>query len=716
MSDPFGPIGGGKSTKQPAREFDAIMPVPADAPARPNEHPRLGRPTQTWTYRDVAGAVLGYVHRFDPPEGKQFRPQVLFRPKEGGRPQWRWESWPTPRPLYGLDRLAAKPDAPVVLTEGEKSADAAERLLPDHAAVTSPNGSKSASKADWKALRGRHVTIWPDADAAGLAYATAAEQALRRAGAASVAIISPPKDIPEGWDAADAESDGMDGAAVLALLARTAAPSNDKPAAGDAGRGEERQGRGARRAPHRDTLMSLTTFIDLWHSPDRDAFATFTIGNHRQSWPVRSGDFKRWLYARSYEETGIVPGNQAVEDTLRVIEARAINEGNEQEPWRRTGSRDGKLYLDLCDPAWRAIEIDAHGWRVIEKHNLPFIRSKGMRPLPVPEDGYSIDELRGFLNVSGDEDFVLVVAWLIASLRDRGPYPILVVNGEQGSGKSTFSRLLRTLVDPNAAPIRTASRDERDLIVMAMNSHVLAFDNLSKVDIWLSDALCRLATGGGFSTRALHTDSDEMIFMAQRPIILNGIPSLTDRPDLADRAVNVRLRSISESERSAEDEFWADWDAAYPRVLGALCTGLSAGMRNIRTTRLAGSPRLADFAKWLTAAEPGLGWESGTFMQAYSDNRRSVSDSAFEADAVAIAIRDLMATRVEPWEGTPTELLAALEGHASEHARKMRTWPATAQGLGNRLDRVAPLLRGQGLAFERMKSGNRIIRIFRRPD
>jgi energy-coupling factor transporter ATP-binding protein EcfA2 len=716
MSDPFEPIGGGKPAKQPAREFDAIMPVPADAPARPLEHPRLGKPTKTWTYHDAAGAVLGYMHRFDPPEGKQFRPQVLFRPKAGGRPQWRWESWPTPRPLYGLDRLAAKPDAPVVLTEGEKSADAAARLLPGHVAVTSANGSKSASKADWKALKGRHVTIWPDADTAGLEYAQAAEKLLRRAGAASIAIISPPKDVPEGWDAADAEGAGMDEAAVLAVLNNLAPASGDGPAAGDASRGEERQGRGARRAPHRDTLMALTTFIDLWHSPDGDGFATFTVGDHREARPIRSDNFKRWLYGRSFEETGIVPGNQAVEDTLRVLEARAINEGHEQEPWRRVGSRNGKLYLDLCDRAWRAIEIDGKGWRLLEKHNLPFVRSKGMRPLPVPEDGYAIDELRGFLNVSEDEDFVLVVAWLIASLRDRGPYPILVVNGEQGSGKSTFSRLLRTLVDPNAAPIRTASRDERDLIVMAMNSHVLAFDNMSKVDIWLSDALCRLATGGGFSTRALHTDSGEMLFMGQRPIILNGIPALTDRPDLADRAVNVRLRSISESERSAEDEFWANWDAAYPRVFGALLTGLSAALRNIGSTRLTGSPRLADFAKWLTAAEPGLGWEPGAFMQAYSDNRRSVADSAFEADAVAIAIRDLMATRVAPWEGTPTELLAALEGHASEHARKMRTWPATAQGLGNRLDRVAPLLRGQGLAFERLKSGNRIIRIFRLPN
>lgn len=715
MSDPFEPINGGKPAKQPAPEFNAIMPVPSDAPPRPNDHPRLGKPTHTWTYQNASGLVLGYVHRFDPPEGKQFRPQVLFRPKAGGQLQWRWESWPTPRPLYGLDRLAAKPDAPVVLTEGEKSADAVDRLLVDHAAVTSPNGSKSAGKADWKALTGRHVTIWPDADEAGLAYAMAAERLLKRIGAASVAIIDLPEGVVESWDASDAEKDGMDRAGALALLTSAGTPTGVRPSDGGAKSDDGRHSRNARRAPHRDTLMALTTFVDLWHSPNGDAFASFTVGNHREAWPVRSENFKRWLYARSYEETGIVPGGQAVEDTLRVLEARAINEGMEQEPFRRVGSRNGKLYIDLCDQSWRAIEIDSHDWRILERHDLPFIRSKGMRPLPEPYLGYSINELRSFVNITDDEDFCLLVAWIVAALRDRGPYPILVVNGEQGAGKSTFSRLLRELVDPNAAPIRTAPRDDRDLIVMAMNSHVLAFDNLSKVDVWLSDGLCRLATGGGYSTRMLHTDSDEMIFMAQRPIILNGIPSLTDRPDLADRTVNIRLKAIPENERRPEDDFWADWKDAYPRVLGALCTALSAALRNIGHTKLDRSPRLADFAKWLTAAEPGLGWAPGEFMKVYSDNRRNVSDSAFEADAVAIAIRDMMASRIEPWEGTPTELLATLDNHASDNAMKMRSWPATAQGLGNRLDRVAPLLRGQGLDFERMKSGKRIVRIFRRP-
>lgn len=409
---------------------------------------------------------------------------------------------------------------------------------------------------------------------------------------------------------------------------------------------------------------------------------------------------------------GLAPGAQAIEDTLRVLEARATNEGPERQPWLRTGSRDGKIYIDLCDAAWRCVEIGPNEWRILSRHDAPFIRSAAMRPLPDPVGGESIDVLRNFLNTAEEDDFRLAVAWLVAALRDRGPYPILAINGEQGTGKSNASRILRSLVDPNAAPIRATPRDERDLIVAAYNSHALVFDNLSKVDIWLADALCRISTGGGFSARMLHTDRDEAIFYATRPIVLNGIPALTDRPDLADRAITIRLRPIPEAERKPEDEILADWLDAAPLVLGALFDAVSAGLRHLSTVKLASSPRMADFAKWVTACEPGLGWETGSTMEAYSANRRDVAQTTFEADPVAVALGALAnASGRDGWHGTATELLERLNDTASDVARRTRSWPATAQGLGNRIDRIAPLLRSRGIHVERRHSGVRTISI-----
>jgi putative DNA primase/helicase len=232
------------------------------------------------------------------------------------------------------------------------------------------------------------------------------------------------------------------------------------------------------------------------------------------------------------------------------------------------------------------------GWHVIDKPPLKLLRSQSMRPLLEPEAGSLLEEFRArFFNVS-DDDFLLVIAFLVAALRPHGPFPILVVNGEQGTGKSVFCRIVRSFVDPSAAPIRAMPRDDRDLVVSASNSWMLSYDNLSSVPAWFSDALCRLATGGGFATRMLHTDKDEIIFEASRPIVLNGIPTLTDRADLADRALTIHLKSVPDDERLPEDEFFAEFESARPRILGTLLDAVSAAQRNIATVRLKRSPRM----------------------------------------------------------------------------------------------------------------------------
>ena len=195
-----------------------------------------------------------------------------------------------------------------------------------------------------------------------------------------------------------------------------------------------------------------------------------------------------------------------------------------------------------------------------------------------------------------DTDFVLVVAWALACLRNRGPYPVIVLSGEQGSAKSTFSAILRALLDPNTAPLRALPREDRDLFIAASNGHVLAFDNVSGLPAWISDTLCRLATGGGFAVRQLYTDQDEVLFDAARPVILNGIEDIVTRPDLADRAVFLTLEPIPEERRRPEQELWAAFEAERPRILGVLLDAVAKGLAELPRTRLDKLPRMADFA------------------------------------------------------------------------------------------------------------------------
>ena len=173
---------------------------------------------------------------------------------------------------------------------------------------------------------------------------------------------------------------------------------------------------------------------------------------------------------------------------------------------------------------------------------------------------------------------------------------MLVLAGEQGSAKSTFAAVLRALLDPNTAPLRALSREDRDLFITASNGHVLAFDNVSGLPAWISDTLCRLATGGGFAVRQLYTDADEVLFDACRPVILNGIEDVVTRPDLADRGLFQTLNPIPEQHRRPEAELWAAFNAERPQILGVLLDAVVVGLGRLPETRLERLPRMADFA------------------------------------------------------------------------------------------------------------------------
>jgi hypothetical protein len=272
--------------------------------------------------------------------------------------------------------------------------------------------------------------------------------------------------------------------------------------------------KGGRGPTQADILIELAETAELFHTPDGTAFADLDINGHRETWPIRRKGFRRWLARRVFEATHGAPSSEALQSALNVIEAKAHHEASERVVHVRIAGLDGKLYLDLGDKAWRAIEIDATGWRVIDNPPVRFHRAAGMQPLPLPVPGGSIAALRPFLNVQSDSDFVMAVSWLLAALRDRGPYPVLALSGEGGAAKSTFLKVLRALLDPNTAPSRALPREDRDLFIAACNSHVLAFDNVSGLPAWISDTLCRLSTGGGFAVRQLYADQDEVLFDA----------------------------------------------------------------------------------------------------------------------------------------------------------------------------------------------------------
>jgi len=417
-------------------------------------------------------------------------------------------------------------------------------------------------------------------------------------------------------------------------------------------------------------LTHIAACSELFHTAIGSAFADLVIDGHRETWPIRSKRFRGWLRRRYYEATGSALGGHAISSELDLLEARAQFDAPERSVHVRIAENAGRIYLDLADDYWRAVEIGPDGWRVNPCPPVRFRRPAGMLPLPVPEPGGSIEILGSFFNLPSRSDFVLVIAWLLATLRSSGPYPLLAISGEQGSAKTVLSKMLKALVDPNAAPVRTLPREERELMIAANNGYVLAFDNLSGLPAWLSDALCRLATGGSFAVRQLYTDDEEVLFQAARPLLLNGIEEVISRPDLADRSIFLTLPPLADARRQSERELWRQFELARPCILAALLDLVVHGLRILPGFGLDHLPRMADFALWAAACETAL-WSSGTFSRAYEENRKAAIGGIIDADPVAVCVREIMAER-SSWQGSAADLLRMQETQPHEIQRRAR--------------------------------------------
>jgi hypothetical protein len=434
--------------------------------------------------------------------------------------------------------------------------------------------------------------------------------------------------------------------------------------------------------------LALEKGVELFADDDVPYIAV-PIASHFEVYPLRSKRAKNLLASEYFELHQKVPSSQATADALNVLEALALR-APRRDVAVRIARFDERIYVDLGDADWRAIEIDDSGWRVVTRPPVPFRRPRGLQPLPEPIHGGSILELQEYLNVSNDDDFVLIVSFALGVLGARKPYPILVINGEHGSAKSTTTAILRLLTDPNAAPLRAEPRDAQDLMIAASNAHVLSYDNLS--NLRLADEFARLATGAGFATRTLFENREEEIFSAARPIILNGIPELATRADLMSRSLFVTLPPITSRNRLDETTFWARFQSARPRILGALLNAVSAGLRRQKDVVLPVKPRMADFAMWISACEPGCPWPPGHFMRVYEANRRGAVDAVLDGNIVADT-----AVAIAPWCGTATDFLRALNARAPVEAKHNRDWFKHPRQVRDALQRLAPALRESGL-------------------
>jgi putative DNA primase/helicase len=670
-------------TASPSMEL--VAPVPLDAPEPP---PLKG--SQRWWYRDRSGRRLYAVDRYEWQKGddrKSFVPWTLWQERDGTL-AWHKRHPPEPRRLYGLDTLGQRPAATVLVVEGEKTADAAAAVLPDYVAVTSPGGSNAARAANWSALKERHVVIWGDNDEPGRKYAQEVADLAFAVGAASVRIVAMPREWPGGWDLADVLPEGVTVERLREMAADAVGRSAD----------EEPIDLKEAGLTQRDALLQVCDDVTVWRSPDGDAYASMSMDGHVEHHAITSRAFKHWMLhglARRFRQAGrpASANENAVRDARASVEARALLEGSMHPAVLRVAEHDGAIYIDHGAPDWSVIRVTVDGWSHHPCAPIPILRSRRTAAFAAPS-GKEFAPLRRLLGHLEDDTYILFVAWCLGALLPNGPYPVLVLGGEQGSGKSTVARLAQRITDPVHGDLLQPPGTDRDLIAAARANRVMSFDNLSGITAELADSLCRLATGSELGGRALYTDHDTAYFSACRPLIINGIPDLAARGDLADRAIVLRLPTLPG--RMTEKDWTAAVEAVLPPTFAALLNALSLGLRNLVATATP-DVRMADFARFVVAAEPALPWPFGAFIDALERSRIDARAALVDGDAVATAVRVLMEDRRTVWEGLVSELYRELSARVAATGHRVPDWPGNPRWFGDRLRRAAPALRALGI-------------------
>jgi hypothetical protein len=470
-------------------------------------------------------------------------------------------------------------------------------------------------------------------------------------------------------------------------------------------------------------LIGMVRNAEFFHTPEGLLYVSFPNQGHTETHAIRSKRFRIYLQTLYHGRTGAAIGSKGVQDALGVFEGRALN-GPKVKVYCRIAPHGKDIYIDLGGATWEAIKVTSSGWEIVPDPPVKFIRPKGMLELPRPEfDPDAEHNFRECFNVQSDDDFALLKAFVLIAFRPKGPYPVLQIKGPHGSAKSTATAVLRKLIDPNEAALRALPKEERDLAIAASNSRMIALDNLSHLPDWASDALCRVATGGAHAGRELYTDAEEQLLKYQCPVVFNGIGDVATRGDIVDRSVIVELAEIPDEKRSDEEVFWNRFESYHPGILAYFLDVLESTLAHIDTVQMKEKPRMADFAKFVTAAEEAFEWAPGYFLQAYNRNRKEANNITLDSSVVAQKVRAFLEMldrenyeKIFPnslkgrwdrhgdgngsgitWTGDLTQLLDNFNQLASETERRSKQWPIDARAVSSALRRLQPNLKKAGI-------------------
>lgn len=425
------------------------------------------------------------------------------------------------------------------------------------------------------------------------------------------------------------------------------------------------------------------------------------------------GSLQNELAREYFKKRGSTPSTNAMAEAMRALSGFADEGKQVPTPLRVYDDMDEPaVWVNLADEDKRVIKVTSRGWGPIDFTDGAFLAAPALHPIRTVKPGHgAFGPLRRLMNVS-DEAWDFIIAWWITTFITDIPHVVPIITGEQGTAKTWATRILVRLVDPSAGQEDGPPRDSRDFYAAAKMSWAYMLENVSRIEPWFNDALCRLVTGAGHRERELYKNSDGHVIELRRVIAINGIDIIGIGGDLAERSIGLRLEPIRDEARRTEEELDRELAKALPSAYGALLDLLVEvlGVARSGKHKIPTLPRMADFAQWVHYVDIARGSHALKFYLAEKDD--AVGEVS-EDHVVTGSLREfIMGQKGHRWLGQTADLYARL---VPPIEADKYTWPKTATQLSGVLTRLAPGLRTRGWVLKRRKSNGRVLWEIARP-
>jgi len=446
------------------------------------------------------------------------------------------------------------------------------------------------------------------------------------------------------------------------------------------------------------------------------AYAVMVSSDNPYALPVGSRHLSNIIRQIGQSE-GVTLRKADIGDINSFLQAQAEIAGVTREVFFRVAPVAGGIEIDLGDGLHTRARITAGKVeQIAQGSEALFYRTPVSSPMAMPASVGDINLLKKYLNMDA-VSVVLFTAWLSYTLAhpkvSTSKFVILVLQGNQGSGKTSLcNNIILNLIDPSLIGVQILSGNVKDLAIAAQNAHVLCFDNVREFKQSMADMLCIAATGGALTSRQLYSDADQHVVRMHVALVLNGLHSFIDQPDLAQRCLPIHLQQLDESKRKSEAELVRDFQADAPAILRGLLDLIADVFLQLPTVEVTNPERMIDFVMWLAAMEKAADIPAGIYQSEFSESLNQGQLDSILDNALAVAVMEFAQRHSsDVWSGTPKELFNRLNEQATISTLRSREWPPNEIAMSKRLIPLKASLQTQGITVTLSRGKHRNISI-----